>query len=175
MRPPKIVPDVVAPHLQVLFVGVNPGIRSGDTHHHFAHPSSRLWTALYRSGFTSQLIRPAGERALLDYGIGLTNLVDRPTRAADELTVAELRSGGAQLWRKACRYRPDWVAILGVVAYRIAFDEPNAVVGLQRRTLCSSRVWVLPGPTGRNAHFPMPKLTEEFRRLRRHARPIKKP
>jgi double-stranded uracil-DNA glycosylase len=167
----QIVPDVVGPRLRVLFVGVNPGIRSGETHHHFAHPSSRLWTALYASGFTSQLLRPGGERALLDYDLGLTNLVDRPTRAADELTVAELRKGGAQLRLKACRYRPEWVAILGVVAYRIAFEEPDATVGAQRRTLCSSRLWVLPGPTGRNAHFPLPKLIEEFRRLRRRVRP----
>lgn len=169
----KIVPDVIAPGLPVLFVGVNPGIRSGETHHHFAHPSSRLWTALYESGFTPQLLQPAGERMLLDYGLGLTNLVDRPTRAADELTVNELRRGGVQLRRKACRYRPAWVAILGVVAYRMAFEEPDAAVGPQRRTLCSSRLWVLPGPTGRNAHFPLPKLIEEFRRLRRYARPIK--
>lgn len=168
MRQPKTVPDIVAPRLQVLFVGVNPGLRSGETHHHFAHPSSRLWTALYRSGFTPQLIRPAGEHVLLEYGIGLTNLVDRPTRAADELTVDELRSAGTELRRTACRYRPDWVAILGVVAYRIAFEEPDATVGPQHRTLCSSRLWVLPGPTGRNAHFPLPKLIEEFRRLRRH-------
>lgn len=172
VRRSKVVPDVVAPHLQVLFVGVNPGIRSGETHHHFAHPSSRLWTALYESGFTPQLVRPDGERALLEHGLGLTNLVDRPTRAADELTVEELRRGGVQLRRKACRYRPDWVAILGVVAYRIVFDEPDATVGPQRRTLCSSRLWVLPGPTGRNAHFPLPKLIEEFRRLRRRVRPI---
>ena len=169
----KIVPDVVAHHLEVLFVGVNPGIRSGETHHHFAHPSSRLWTALYESGFTPQLFTSAGERALLDYGIGLTNLVDRPTHAADELTADELRRGGAQLRRKACRYRPAWVAILGVVAYRIAFEEPDAAVGAQHRTLCSSRLWVLPGPTGRNAHFPLPKLIEEFRHLRRQVRPIR--
>lgn len=168
MLRPKVVPDVIAPGLQVLFVGVNPGIRSGETHHHFAHPSSRLWTALYKSRFTPHVVRPDGERVLLEYGIGLTNLVDRPTGTAGELMSEELRRGGTQLRRKACRYRPDWVAILGVVAYRIAFDEPDAVVGLQRRTLCSSRVWVLPGPTGRNAHFPLPKLIEEFRRLGRH-------
>lgn len=125
-----------------------------------------------QSGFTPKLIGPAGERALLDYGIGLTNLVDRPTRAAYELRKDELRRGGAELRLRACRYRPHWIAILGVVAYRVAFGEPDAVVGLQRRTLCSSRVWVLPGPTGRNAHFPLPKLIEEFRRLRRHVRPV---
>ncbi len=167
------VPDVIAPGLRVLFVGVNPGIRSGETHRHFAHPSSRLWTALYESGFTPQLLRPASERTLLEYGLGLTNLVDRPTRAADELTVDELRRGGAQLRRKACHYSPAWVAILGVVAYRLAFEEPDATVGPQHRTIGSSRLWVLPGPTGRNAHFPLPKLIEEFRRLRRHVRPVK--
>ena len=161
-----IVPDVIFPDLQILFVGVNPGIRSGETHHHFAHPSSRLWTALHESGFTPQLVLAAQERALLAYGLGLTNLVDRPTRAADELTADELRQGARRLRRKACRYRPLWVAVLGVVAYRIAFDEPVARIGPQSRTLCSSRLWVLPGPTGRNAHYPLPQLIEEFRHLR---------
>lgn len=158
--------------LQVLFVGVNPGIRSGETHHHFAHASSRLWMALYESGFTPHVVQPAGERALLRSGIGLTNLVDRPTRAADELTVDELRNGAATLRHKVCRYRPEWVAILGVVAYRIAFAEPDATVGRQTLKLCSSRVWVLPGPTGRNAHFPLPRLIREFNRLHRHVRSI---
>jgi double-stranded uracil-DNA glycosylase len=161
-----IVPDVIASDLQILFVGVNPGIRSGKTRHHFAHPSSRLWVALREAGFTPELLRPAEESALLGFGLGLTNLVDRPTRAADELTPDELRQGGTRLRRKACRYRPGWVAILGVMAYRIAFDEPDATVGLQSRTLCSSRLWVLPGPTGRNAHYPLPQLIEEFRHLR---------
>jgi double-stranded uracil-DNA glycosylase len=164
-----IVPDLIAPDLQILFVGVNPGIRSGQAHHHFAHPSGRLWRALHESGFTPELLRPAEERALLAYGLGLTNLVDRPTRAADELTADELRQGGRRLRRKACRYRPGWVAVLGVVAYRVAFDEPMATVGPQRRALCSSRLWVLPGPTGRNAHYPLPQLIEEFRHLRRAA------
>lgn len=159
------VPDVIAPGLRVLFVGVNPGIRSGQTRHHFAHPSGRLWKVLYESGFTPQIVKPAEEQLLLEYGLGLTNLVDRPTSAASELAAAELRTGAARLRRMIRRYQPEWIAILGVVAYRIAFGQPDAVVGPQARKISSSRLWVLPGPTGRNAHYPMSRLTEEFRQF----------
>lgn len=160
------VPDVISHDLRVLFVGVNPGIRSGETRHHFAHPSGRLWKALQSAGFTPEVLQPADEEKLVKYGLGLTNLVDRPTSSADQLRVDELRAGASQLQRKASHYRPRWVAVLGVVAYRLAFDEPTAVVGRQQRMLCASRLWVLPGPTGRNAHYPLPQLIEEFKRLR---------
>lgn len=146
------VPDVVSKDLRVLFVGVNPGIRSGKTRHHFAHPSSRLWKALYDAGFTPGVVRPTEEEKLLEYRLGLTNLVDRPTPRADQLEAAELRGGARELERKTCAYHPHWVAVLGVIAYRVGFGEPQAVVGPQQRMLCSSRLWVLPGPTGRNAH-----------------------
>lgn len=161
-----IVPDVIDRDLRVLFVGVNPGVRSGETRHHFAHPSGRLWKALQAAGFTPDVLSPADEEKLLEHGLGLTNLVDRPTPSADLLRVEELRSGARDVERKACLYRPKWVAILGVVAYRLAFEDPDAVVGPQRRKLCSSGLWVLPGPTGRNAHYPLPRLIEEFKRLR---------
>ena len=160
------VPDVIAHDLRVLFVGVNPGIRSGETRHHFAHPSGRLWKALRDAGFTPEVLNPADEEKLLEYRLGLTNLVDRPTPSADLLRVDELWAGAREVERKACLYRPRWLAILGVVAYRLAFDEPRAVVGRQEQKLCSSRIWVLPGPTGRNAHYPLPQLIAEFRRLR---------
>ena len=160
------VPDVISCDLRVLFVGVNPGIRSSQTRHHFAHPSGRFWKALQAGGFMPEVLQPAEEEKLLEYGLGLTNLVDRPTQSADLLTSDELRAGARRLRRKACLYRPRWVAVLGVVAYRVAFEAPQAVVGPEERRLCSSRVWVLPGPTGRNAHYPLPRLIEEFRRLR---------
>lgn len=160
-----IVPDVIAWRLRVLFVGVNPGLRSGLAAHHFAHPSGRLWKALQAAGFTPMVLKPSEEARLLEYGLGIANLVDRPTRTAGELRPGELREGGRRLARLSCEYRPRWVAILGVVAYRLAFDDPHAVVGPQERRLCESRVWVLPGPTGRNAHYPLPKLVQEFKRF----------
>lgn len=161
-----IVPDVIGPDLRVLFVGVNPGVRSGETRHHFAHPSGRLWKALHAAGFTSEVLNPADEEKLIEYHLGLTNLVDRPTPSANLLRAEELRAGAGEVRRKACLYKPKWVAILGVMAYRLAFDEPDAVVGPQARKLCCSRLWVLPGPTGRNAHYPLPQLIEEFKLLR---------
>jgi TDG/mug DNA glycosylase family protein len=139
------VPDVISPGLRILFVGVNPGICSGRRRHHFAHPTSRLWKALHESGFMPQELEPAEEALLLEHGLGLTNLVDRPTRSADQLRDEELRAGALRLRRKASRYRPAWIAILGVVAYRVAFSQPDAVVGPQLQTLASSRLWVLPG------------------------------
>lgn len=161
-----IVPDVIDGGLRVLFVGVNPGVRSGESRHHFAHPSGRLWKALAAAGFTPEVLTPADEGKLLEYRLGLTNLVDRPTPTANLLRVEELRAGAREVQRKACLYQPQWVAILGVVAYRLAFDEPHAMVGRQERKLCCSRLWVLPGPTGRNAHYPLRQLIEEFERLR---------
>ena len=164
------VPDVIQEDLDVLFVGVNPGIRSGQTRHHYAHPSGRFWKALYDSGFTSRLLAPEEELLLLDYGIGVTNLVHRPTASASDLSAAELRRGATALRRKACRFRPAWAAILGIGAYRIGFQRPDAWVGSQEQTLCATRLWVLPGPTGRNAHFTQPRLVEEFVRLRQAIR-----
>lgn len=161
-----VVPDVIDHDLRVLFVGVNPGVRSGETKHHFAHPSGRLWKALQAAGFTPEVLNSAEEEKLLEYRLGLTNLVHRPTPSANLLRAEELRAGATQLKRKACLYKPQWIAILGVVAYRLAFDEPRAVVGPQERTLCSSWLWVLPGPTGRNAHYPLANLIDEFKRFR---------
>lgn len=165
----QLVPDVIRRGLRFLFVGVNPGLRSGAARHHFAHPSSRFWRALHLGGFTPRLLLAEEEAELLCWGVGLTNLVHRPTATAGELTDRELRAGAQELARKVCRYRPEWVAILGVGAYRIAFRKRAATVGRQPELICGSSVWVLPGPTGRNAHFPIPLLVEEFRRFRQAA------
>jgi TDG/mug DNA glycosylase family protein len=165
----QLVPDVIRCGLRFLFVGVNPGLRSGAARHHFAHPSSRFWTALHLGGFTPRLLLAGEEAELMCWGVGLTNLVHRPTATAGELTDHELQAGAQELARKVCRYRPEWVAILGVGAYRTAFRKRAATVGRQAEFICRSSVWVLPGPTGRNAHFPIPLLVEEFRRFRQAA------
>lgn len=165
----QLVPDVIHQGLRFLFVGVNPGLQSGTARHHFAHPSSRFWKALHLGGFTPRLLLAEEEAELLSWGAGLTNLVHRPTATAGELTDHELQVGARELTRKVYRYRPDWVAILGVGAYRTAFRKSLATVGRQPEFICGSSVWVLPGPTGRNAHFPIPLLVEEFRRFRQAA------
>lgn len=163
----KTVPDVIANGLRVLFVGINPGLYSGAVGHHFARPGNRLWPTLARSGFTPRLLAPPEERSLLDYGLGITNLVPRTTAAADELTADELREGARALAGKVRRRRPAWVAILGVTAYRKAFDDPKAALGEHPEPLAGARVWVLPNPSGLNAHHQLEGLARLFRELRR--------
>ena len=160
------IPDVIAPGLRVLFCGINPGLYSAATGHHFARPGNRFWPALYRSGFTDRQLDPADQLSLLDAGLGITNLVDRASARAEELTKAELAAGGAALAAKADRWRPHWIAILGVTAYRSAFLVRKAKIGPQDDRVGSSRVWVLPNPSGLNAHFQLADLTAEFERLR---------
>ena len=163
----KRVPDVIGEHLQVLFCGINPGLYSAATKHHFARPGNRFWPALHRSGFTKQLLRPDEEEQLLSLGFGITNLVARATAGADELTRAELVAGRRRLASKAKRYTPSIVAILGIGAYRAAFDRPDAILGLQPETLSGSRVWVLPNPSGLNAHYSLTDCVRLFKNLRR--------
>ncbi len=162
----KTVRDLIAPSLRVLFCGINPGLYSGATGHHFARPGNRFWPALHRSGFTPRLLAPAEEEELLGYGIGITNLVARCTAAADELSAEELRHGGLTLQRKVRRYRPRFVAFAGVTAYRTAFARRGARVGSQEELIGSTRLWVLPNPSGLNAHYQLDGLAEEFSRLR---------
>lgn len=163
----KTVPDVIAPHLGVLFCGINPGLYSGATGHHFARPGNRFWPVLHRAGFTERLLAPAEERTLLRYGFGVTNLVARSTAAADELTKAELVAGRRRLQAKAIRYEPRIVAVLGVGAYRAAFGRPKATIGLQPESLGRAAVWVLPNPSGLNAHYQMSALVRVFSALRK--------
>lgn len=167
----KRVADVVAPGLDVLFCGINPGLYSGATGHHFARPGNRFWPALHLSGFTDRLLQPYEEAALLDHGLGITNLVARATAQAGELTGDELRRGGRRLVRKLHDHRPRFVAVLGVTAFRTAFDSPAAGVGPQDESVGETRLWVLPNPSGLNAHYQLPALVEEFRRLLVAARP----
>jgi double-stranded uracil-DNA glycosylase len=163
------IPDVIAPGLRVLFSGINPGLYSAATGYHFARPGNRFWPALHQSGFTPRQFRPDEQEQLLGLGLGITNIVNRATARADELTAQELRDGGAALLAKARRLRPQWLAIVGVTAYRTAFGQAAATVGPQALTAASTRLWVLPNPSGLNALWPLPKLIEAFRDLRLHA------
>lgn len=160
------LPDLLAPDLRVLLVGINPGLSSAASGRHFATPGNRLWPALYRSGFTPRLFTPDEDAELLELGIGITSLVRRPTARASELTRAEFVDGGRRLRTLVEAYRPQWLAPLGVTGYRVAFDRPDATVGAQPEVLGSTRVWVLPNPSGLNAHFPPLTLAHEFTRLR---------
>ena len=162
----RTIPDVIAPGLGVLFCGINPGLYSAATGHHFARPGNRFWPALYRAGFVPRQLRPAEQNLLLGYGQGITNLVARGTARADELTAAEIVAGGAILTAKIRRYRPRWLAVLGVTAYRTAFGVRDARVGRQASSIADTGVWVLPNPSGLNAHYPLDRLAEEFTRLR---------
>ncbi|SIM68079.1 G/U mismatch-specific DNA glycosylase [Micromonospora cremea] len=157
--------DVIGPGLRVLFCGFNPGLYSAAVGEHFARRGSRFWPALHRSGFTDRELHPWERDELLRQGVGITSLSNRATARADELTSTELVAGVAGLAVKAERHRPRWVAILGVTAYRIAFARPRAGLGPQPDRLGLARVWVLPNPSGLNAHFPLPALTAEFAAL----------
>ncbi|MER6405627.1 G/U mismatch-specific DNA glycosylase [Streptomyces viridosporus] len=160
------MPDVAADGLRVLFCGINPGLMTAATGHHFARPGNRFWPALHRSGFTPRLLKPAEQEELLSHGLGITNVVARATARADELSAEEYREGGRLLALKVARLRPRWLAVLGVTAYRTAFDDRGAKVGPQTRTIGDTRVWVLPNPSGLNAHWTPAALAEEFARLR---------
>lgn len=161
----KTVPDVIAARLKVLFVGINPGLYSGAVRHHFARPGNRFWPALHKAGFTPRLLSPYDERELLEYGCGITNLVNRATANAAELTAKELRAGARRLAAKVRRHRPRVVAILGVGAYRAAFNCSRVRIGEQPEPIGNIKVWVLPNPSGLNANYQLPELARLFRRL----------
>ncbi|WP_367129898.1 G/U mismatch-specific DNA glycosylase [Saccharothrix sp. HUAS TT1] len=160
------LPDVLGPGLEVLFCGINPGLMSAAKGQHFARPGNRFWPALHLSGFTPRLLRPDEQDELPGYGLGITNLVARPTAKADELTAEELRAGGARLTELAREHRPKVVAVVGVTAYRAAFGRKGAKVGPQEELIASARLWVLPNPSGLNAHYRLADLAEVFGRLR---------
>ncbi len=162
----KTIPDVIAPGLSVLFCGINPGLYSAATGYHFARPGNRFWPALHRSGFTPRLLDPSEQDSLLEYGLGITNIVARATARADELTRDELRAGALRLTELAERYEPQWVAVVGISAYRTAFDRVKAVVGPQDEVIAGARLWVLPNPSGLNAHYQADALAAAFRALR---------
>jgi len=161
----KVIPDLVAPGLRVLLVGINPSLWSGWSGLHFGRPSNRLWITLYEAGFTERRLHPEETDALLAAGIGVTNLVNRATARADELSDEEIRAGVPRLTATVGRCRPRSVAVLGITAYRTAFGRPKAVIGPQPEDLAGVPLWVLPNPSGLNAHYQQPALTAEYARL----------
>jgi TDG/mug DNA glycosylase family protein len=160
------IPDVAAPGLRVLFSGINPGLYSAATGQHFARPGNRFWPALHQAGFTERQLRPDEQDQLITLGLGITNVVARATARADELTSDELRDGGGALAAKVAQLRPRWLAVVGVTAYRTAFSRPGTSVGPQEETISGTRLWVLPNPSGLNAHWSAAALAAEFGRLR---------
>jgi double-stranded uracil-DNA glycosylase len=165
----RTLPDVLPADgepLHVLFCGINPGLYSAATGWHFARPGNRFWPALHLSGFTPRRLEPREQEELPSYGLGITNIVPRPTAQAAELTATELRDGAARLRALADKHRPDFLAIAGVTAYRTAFDQPRAALGPQEECLGAARLWILPNPSGLNAHKTLPMLAADFRELR---------
>ncbi len=161
----KTVPDVIGRGLRVLFVGINPGLYTAAIGHHFGRPGNRFWPALHAGGFTPRLFSPFESRRLLEYKLGITNMVARATARADELSALELRRGVRRLERKVRRYQPRFIAVLGVTSYRIAFDRPKAKLGRQSEPFAAAKVWVLPNPSGLNAHHQPADLAGMFREL----------
>jgi double-stranded uracil-DNA glycosylase len=164
----KTVPDLIGPGLRVLFCGINPSLYSAAVGHHFARPGNRFWPMLHAGGLVDHVLSPHEGQVLLSRGFGITNIADRATARADELTAEELAAGARRLEAKVRRHAPAVVAVLGVTAYRTAFNRPRSVLGLQAETIAGARIWVLPNPSGRNGHFTI----EPFRALCR-AVPLK--
>jgi double-stranded uracil-DNA glycosylase len=162
----KKVADVIDHELKVLFCGINPGLYTAAVGHHFARPGNRFWPALHLSGFTDRQLSPFEERELLKIGYGITNVVERATSTADHLSTEELIEGGRHLLKKVQHYRPRCIAILGIGAYRTAFHRPGAVLGKQSETIGDSIIWILPNPSGLNAHYKPTDLARLFKELR---------
>jgi double-stranded uracil-DNA glycosylase len=163
--PPRVrgpLPDVLGPGLLTLFVGINPSLLSAARGHHFARPGNRFWPTLHAAGFTPRRLSPDEDGELPAFGIGVTNLCSRPTRAAAELSAAELRAGARELETLVAGERPRLVAIVGITAYRTAFERPRAVLGRQDELIGGRPVWVLPNPSGLNAHHQLPDLARLY-------------
>jgi double-stranded uracil-DNA glycosylase len=163
---PSELGPIGCPGLSVLFVGINPSLRSAEVGHHFARPGNRFWPTLFAAGFIPRRLSPEEDALLPSYGVGVVNFVSRPTRSAAELTVPELRAGAAELEYTVRAWTPRLVAVLGVVAYRAAFGRPDARLGLQDESVGGRPVWVLPNPSGLNAHY----KPADFARLYEEAR-----
>lgn len=167
----RTVPDLVGPQLMLLFVGINPGLWTAATQTHFAHPSNRFYPALESSGLIGRTIdRSAGfseeDRAhLIERGIGITNLVERATARASELGADELQAGGKRLVANVVTWKPRVVAVAGVTAYRSAFGERAAQLGRQNTPMAGAELWVVPNPSGLNAHETIDTLTDWFRKV----------
>lgn len=165
------VPDLLRPGLAVVFCGINPGLWSAATGHHFARPGNRFWKVLHLAGFTERQLEPDEEDLLLAHGIGITNLVSRASATAAELTRAELRAGATALASRVAQARPGCIAFLGMTAYRAAFDDPGAVVGELARPIGGTPGWLLANPSGAQARYQLADLVAQFSALRRHLDP----
>jgi TDG/mug DNA glycosylase family protein len=163
------MPDLLGPGLRILFCGINPSLYSVVVGYHFARPGNRFWPTLHEAGFTGRRLVPSEQEELPRLGYGITNVVDRATATAAELEDAELTEGGRRLEAKVRRYRPRYIAMLGISAYRAAFGRPEARLGLQPETMGDTRLWVLPNPSGLNAHYQLKELARLFRELRLEA------
>jgi TDG/mug DNA glycosylase family protein len=162
----RTIPDLLGPDLRVLFSGINPSLYSAATGHHFARPGNRFWPALHRSGFTPTQLHPSEQGQLPALGLGITNVVARATARADELTPAELLAGATHLTALATKWQPRYLAILGITAYRTAFAKPKAAMGPQPHAMAGVPIWILPNPSGLNAHYTIDTLAEAFAELR---------
>jgi TDG/mug DNA glycosylase family protein len=160
----------MAQGLDVLICGINPSLYSAAVGHHFARPGNRFWPALAGAGITPRRLMPWEDQYLAVWGYGLTNLVARATARADELSPEELQAGFRRLTGKLRRYRVGVLAVLGISAYRIALGKPRAVMGPQEETIAGAQVWVLPNPSGLNAHYQLPELSRLYRQLHQAAR-----
>ncbi len=172
MKPHKpVLADFLAPELLVLFVGINPGLRSAAVGHHFAGPSNRFWKLLYASGFIPEPLTYLDDWRLPEWGIGLTNVIGRATAGIDGLATEEYRRGRMALERKVAQSRPRIVALLGVTIYRLLFPSEAGTsdrvpLGPVEVRLAETPVFVLPNPSGRNAHYSYEQMLRAFRRLR---------
>jgi TDG/mug DNA glycosylase family protein len=160
------LPDVIAPDLDVLFCGINPGLYSAKVGHHFARPGNRFSPTLHRAGFTPRQLSPSEDAELLTFGCGITNLAARPTAAAAELTPEELAAGARTLARKVRKFAPRFLAVVGIGAYRTAFARPRATLGLQEETIGTTAIWVLPNPSGLNANYRPAELVTLYAELK---------
>jgi TDG/mug DNA glycosylase family protein len=149
-----------------MFCGINPSVYSVVAGHHFARPGNRFWKALHGGGFTPHLFHPSQDIELIHYGCGITNVAARSSAAAAELSTEELIEGGKLLTAKMQKFKPRWLAVLGISAYRVAFNCPEAKIGLQQERIASTRIWVLPNPSGLNAHYRVEDLARLFGELR---------
>ncbi|HEX8521605.1 MAG TPA: G/U mismatch-specific DNA glycosylase [Tepidisphaeraceae bacterium] len=165
----KTIPDIIAPELKILFSGINPSLYSACVGHHFARPGNRFWPTLHAAGFTPRRFSPFEDATLVDLGYGLTNIVPRATAAADDLDASEYAPAAELLIRKLKKYQPKYLAILGLGAYRLAFDRPKASLGPQPELIGRTRIWILPNPSGLNAHYQLPDLARIYRLLRKAA------
>jgi TDG/mug DNA glycosylase family protein len=162
----KTVVDLIRPGLKILFVGINPGLYTAYTGFHYARPGNRFWPTIHAAGFTDRLLKPSESSEMLKHGYGMTNVVARASVSASELSKEEYQKGGRILTEKVTRYKPQWVAFVGIQAYREAFNKPKATTGLQPDKIGESKVWVLPSPSGLNAHYKPADFARVFREFK---------